>query len=86
MNGKVQTLQTSMDTARREFAKILSEVQILRMGPLMALCGAWLGFAVIVGLAIYAKMERIPTQQDENDLTNKLNRIALDRANRKDTK
>lgn len=58
---------------------------------MIALCGAWLGFAVIVGLAIYGKYRELdsremPTIQETNDLTNKLNRIALDRANRKDTK
>lgn len=32
------------------------------------------------------KSRQMPTNQETNDLTNKLNRIALDRANRKDTK
>lgn len=53
---------------------------------MIALSGIFCG--LIIGIIVVWRdtRDKMPTQQDENDLTNKLNRMALDRANERNSK
>lgn len=47
----------------------------------MAMCGLTLGILLGVLLVINDLRQQIPNQKDEDDLMNKLNRMALERNN-----
>lgn len=48
---------------------------------MIALSGIFLMIAIII-FKVYYEINGIPTQKEEDDLANKLNRLALDRNNK----
>ena len=48
---------------------------------MIPLCGIAIALAIAIIIVYLDMQETMPTKEDEDQLTNKLNRMALDRAN-----